>query len=819
MPSRTILPRTLFVTVAACFALTFSVISAERDWLYEEDASPVSNSISTEPKEKDFTPEFVAQCKLKAQAGNAEAQANLGLALLKGWGVETNLVEAVNLLRKAADAGNAVGQKCLGECYDYGEGVEEDDAKAVECYRKAAEQGNADAQYHLGFHYAYGEGVEEDDVKAVEWYRKAAEQGDADAQYRLGLHYADGEGVEKDEAKAVEWYRKAAEMGETRALVQIGKCYAKGKGVRKDDAKAVEWYRKAAEKGETMAFYHLGKCYAEGKGVAQDLESAFQWYKKAAESGGKLDVFWLREFGVKLLLGIEMTQNFKLAAKCFQVGAEQDDEESTYRLGMCYEYGRGVEENLKKAVECYGKAARKGYPGAQFSLGEAYRKGRGIEKDTASAMIWYAEAAKQGVPEALARLAYNSIHGESVRESPGKALEWLGKLSEIHNEIHKKYGYSLLQADGSWPYSRRNLNGMIKALELIGQKSPQGRQYAKIFQITAPHGALAYFGRKDYQSAYEKRPLVFLGSPDIRALHAEGEEISFDRLYWASTYTYSTRNGETLTIPQYGERLSWALFVVGCNLGLYDTYGVSACFEEPDYTPPHESSEEKENKNVEMRRNDKNRTPSSFGSGFFITTDGYFLTNFHVIENTGKVKILVGEKLYAAELVDADKNLDLALLKVKEGNLPFLPFSNKRVAKLGEDVYAIGYPRPALQGASVKVTKGVISSLRGIMDDPHCYQIDAAIQPGNSGGPLIDAAGNVIGITVAKLKNTESMMKSGDIAQNVNYAIKSSFVLAFLDSTPECGYEMEKGPQKLFGGKSGFNENAAKACCLVISYK
>ncbi len=173
-----------------------------------------------EPGEKDFTPEFVAQCKAKAEAGDAEGQALYGQALSRGWGVEKDEAKAVEWYRKAAEQGLARAQCNLGFCYYNGTGVEKDEAKAVEWCRKAAEQGDADAQMNLGFFYQKGKGVEKDEAKAVEWYRKGvesyrkdAEQGDADAQSNLGFCYEYGTGVEKDEAKAVEWYRKAAEQG------------------------------------------------------------------------------------------------------------------------------------------------------------------------------------------------------------------------------------------------------------------------------------------------------------------------------------------------------------------------------------------------------------------------------------------------------------------------------------------------------------------------------------------------------------------------------------------------------------------------------
>ena len=119
----------------------------------------------------------------------------------------------ISKLKKQAEAGDIEAQFNLGMCYANGYGVEKNLTEAANWYRKAAEQGYAAAQYNLGLYYHNGYGVEKNLPEAVKWYRKAAEQGDAEAQYILGLCYYCGDGVEKNLAEAVKWFRKAAEQG------------------------------------------------------------------------------------------------------------------------------------------------------------------------------------------------------------------------------------------------------------------------------------------------------------------------------------------------------------------------------------------------------------------------------------------------------------------------------------------------------------------------------------------------------------------------------------------------------------------------------
>ena len=242
-----------------------------------------------------FTEQFVTECKVRAEAGDINAQAQYGRALLNGWGIKTNYLAAAEWLRKAAEAGNAIGQNGLGVCYESGRGVPKNEAKAVDLYRKAAEQGLALAQCNLGWCYESGTGLEKDERTAVEWYRKAAEQGLARAQCNLGVCYEFGRGISKDEAQAVKWYRKSAEQGFANAQYRLGVCYDCSRGVTENDEKAAEWYRKAADQGFGPAQYNLAWCYNYGTGVTRDMKKAAELYRKAANLGDARAIEWCRK--------------------------------------------------------------------------------------------------------------------------------------------------------------------------------------------------------------------------------------------------------------------------------------------------------------------------------------------------------------------------------------------------------------------------------------------------------------------------------------------------------------------------------------------
>lgn len=176
---------------------------------------------------------------------------------------------------------------------------------------------------------------------------------------------------------------------------------------------------------------------------------------------------------------------------------------------------------------------------------------------------------------------------------------------------------------------------------------------------------------------------------------------------------------------------------------------------------------------------------SSTGTGFFITEDGYFITCFHVVVNSGKITLrnLKGET-FEARAIAVDRTNDLALLKaeVRDGvRFKPLPLGASGDVRRGAAIVTMGFPNITQQGIEPKVTDGIVNSFSGANNDPRVFQISAPIQTGNSGGPLITMDGNVIGVVASKLDAQAIARQTGDIPQNVNYAIKSQYVHDMLD--------------------------------------
>jgi S1-C subfamily serine protease len=191
------------------------------------------------------------------------------------------------------------------------------------------------------------------------------------------------------------------------------------------------------------------------------------------------------------------------------------------------------------------------------------------------------------------------------------------------------------------------------------------------------------------------------------------------------------------------------------------------------------------------------------GSGFFISKLGHVITNQHVVSDCGKVTIGDNsKKQVTATVMETDRRNDLALLRIsnmqmasvetksliRKLGIKVVPLATDGLMRsedveLGEDVLVAGYPYGALFSDNIKVNKGIVSGLRGMGDDTGQFQIDASVQPGNSGGPIYDENGNIVGVVVAQLNKRKFEKIVGSIPENVNFGIKASTVRQFLNAS------------------------------------
>ncbi len=188
----------------------------------------------------------------------------------------------------------------------------------------------------------------------------------------------------------------------------------------------------------------------------------------------------------------------------------------------------------------------------------------------------------------------------------------------------------------------------------------------------------------------------------------------------------------------------------------------------------------KPNQDNFVGQDDNQVVAASSGTGFFISKNGHIVTNNHVIKGCNEVQALFNGRRLEAQIIAKDNLNDLAVLRVDQKPPHIFPLSSGN-PKLLQDIYVAGYPFGKFMSSSIKVTKGIVSALAGLGDNYSEIQIDAAIQPGNSGGPIVDEFGNIVGVAVAKLDIKKVIEDYGVIPENVNFGIKVSTLKALLE--------------------------------------
>ena len=198
-----------------------------------------------------------------------------------------------------------------------------------------------------------------------------------------------------------------------------------------------------------------------------------------------------------------------------------------------------------------------------------------------------------------------------------------------------------------------------------------------------------------------------------------------------------------------------------------------------------------ENKKVAEKAKDSDKVQASSGTAFFVTNKGHIITNYHVVEGCkDKSKIIYQGADYNAKLIAKDKYLDLALLKSELKNKNFIELSKKSPKKL-QRIIAAGYPLGKALSDDLKFTSGIVSSLKGLEDDSTRIQIDAALNYGNSGGPIVDEkTGELIAVAVAGLDK--------QVTESINFGIKAGSVKNFLDSNQ---INLDLNPKKFNTGE------------------
>lgn len=167
------------------------------------------------------------------------------------------------------------------------------------------------------------------------------------------------------------------------------------------------------------------------------------------------------------------------------------------------------------------------------------------------------------------------------------------------------------------------------------------------------------------------------------------------------------------------------------------------------------------------------------GTGFFVTDQGHLLTCYHIVRDRPTITVSLNGHDYTAEVLATDPENDLALLKIDATSMP-MPIGSARDVRVGEEVIVLGFPLASIQGQEMRASFGRVNALSSLDSDTRHLQVDAPVQPGNSGGPLIGPDGRVVGIMSARLDDLATLRATGALPENVSFAVRIDFLTAML---------------------------------------
>ena len=497
-------------------------------------------------------------------------------------------------------------------------------------------------------------------------------------------------------------------------------------------AEALRIFNPLADQGIAEAQFNLGVMYAKGTGVAQDYTKAVKWFRKAAEQGYADAQFNL---GVVYANGQGIAQDYSEAAKWYRKAADQGVAFAQLNLGLMYYSGQGVAHDYTEAVKWYRKAGSQGDPLVQNNLGYMYANGRGVARSYTEALKWYRKAADQGDAMAQYNLGISYANGQGIAQDYSEAVKWYRKAAD--------QGYADAQFNLGVAYA--NGQGIAQdyseAVKWYRKAADQGYTDAQFnLGVAYANGQGVLKSVSAAVDWYYRAGMSYLEDGK-----KEDALTAFDRIN-------SNSPGNWL-----GAKLQRAIYSES------ETGAEKHSGRDTDKNVPGEAV--------------------SQGTGWFVAS-GIVVCNFHVIEGKTDVGILFPHgKKYPATVVSRDRANDIVLLKVNAPNsaLPKAIPLSRSSARAGAKVFTIGFPHSDIMGIEPKLTAGEINADKGIQDDPRFYQISLPVQAGNSGGPLINANGEAVGVITAKLQAVKMAVLTGDLTTNVSYALKSQYILPLLE--------------------------------------
>lgn len=623
--------------------------------------------------------------------------------------------------------------------------------------------------------------ITRNEASALDALRKAAEGGDTKAQFDLATRFDTGAGGDGSLEKAFEWFLKSAEGGNVAAAVEVAKRLEEGAGVQRDTDKSKPWWKKAAEAGNAEAQYHHARTFGStGRGgsyiwgepsdLQENAKRYMDWLNKSAAQGygpAQHALGMTYFLGATELFGKKDTKliqpDVEKGLPIIQQAADAGYWESLWAMATLYQVGFGKIKIDKETSDKYwGKFVEQTDPEIQRRIGLLYDesdrsrytdgknkyqgKALSFQETNKVAFEWFQKSAEKDDVFSIYYLGTMYRDGRGVWKNEQKAYEYLKHAAEKGNyAAMREMAFSLLEGKGVAKDYVEAHKWLVKAAD---QDGPD--KWSDVHKVRNAIGALYEFGwgvDKDIVLAYAWYNVAAGGGFEKakQNLIRVEKAIKPEELREAQTLSREWKPGKPMVraeVPQSG--MSGASGIPGVS-------GTS-------------------NKNLKL---------ATVGTGFFVSQNGNILTNHHVVEGCAEIRVPAENTI--GKLVVADQTNDLALVKLEVTGRTIVQFPDSDDVKQGEEIFVFGYPLDGYLPSAGNITPGIISALAGPGNNSSLVQMTAPVQPGNSGGPLLNKKGKVVGVVVGKANAIKIAKVTGDIPQNVNFAIAPRTVKAFLD--------------------------------------
>lgn len=495
----------------------------------------------------------------------------------------------------------------------------------------------------------------------------------------------------------------------------------------------------------------------EGNAAYQrkDWSTAARELKPLADAG---HVGALTRLGHMTLHGQGVARDEAAALRLLLAAAEKGDALAQNTVGGMYFQGLGTPRDVARALIWLGRAADQGQPNALNNLGQFYLFGNGVARDEVKAVDLLRRAADKDVSAAWEMLGIAYWEGKGVAIDHSEAVRWFRKAAERgHMLAQNRLGTALWNGDGT----AKNPTEALRWFELAAAQGDGASLY---------NASLAYVHGVGAAKDAEKGALyAILAARYAKPVDKTRFEEARDKL--------RPRIDTAAWDAAEAKARDWAPRKGATEMPAGPAHAQATQASAPTPAPAPSAPA---------------RPKVNAGSGVIVARDGTVLTNSHVVETCRNIRVnLEGQPAQAASVVARDAVNDLALLRASMRPAEIARFREDKPMRSGDSVVAIGYPLSAYLSREPNVTAGVISAMAGVRGDKRHYQITAPVQKGNSGGPIADMSGNVVGIVTSKLDAMKIADKTGDLPQNVNFAIKAELARKFLDDN---GIAVETAP-------------------------